>query len=212
MILIYVFSKQASVETKLAHCHTVITSTSSDQPPIFNISTSVNTSPHAFGDIKFSIASNQINNNFALFLLHCVNVGFRNTLKSYKTKNKKRSGESNLKTSFSIQHVKHNFSLSFPPQNNTVKTFCRKHMYVCYLKCFLWRAANFHLCENINEIFRELKNLVKHKNCIITKCRAVEKGGQRGRQPPPPPPPHLEQIKFWRVITCETLVYLLDKT
>ena len=171
MILIYVFSKQASVETKLAHCHTVITSTSSDQPPIFNISTSVNTSPHAFGDIKFSIASNQINNNFALFLLHCVNVGFRNTLKSYKTKNKKRSGESNLKTSFSIQHVKQNLSV-FPTSkqhNWQENAFCRKHMHMCHLKCFLWR----HVYESINEIFHELKNLVQHENCKITKQRKI---------------------------------------
>ena len=55
----------------------------------------MNTSPFVFVDMKFSIVSNQINNNFVLFLLHAVNLGDRNTWKTYKTKNKKNMVESN---------------------------------------------------------------------------------------------------------------------
>ena len=49
------------------------------------------------------------------------------------------------------------------------KIFCRKHTHMCHLKYLLWWVANFHLYENINEIFHELKNLVKNRNCIIAK-------------------------------------------
>ena len=133
----------------------------------------MNTSPHVHGDIKFSIVSDDISNNCVFFPLHCVNIGApENTLKTYKTKNYWKSNESNLKTSFSIQHKKHNLFISLPLKIapwKWKKIFCRKHMHMCHLKCLLWWMPNFHLYESINEIFHKLKNLVKNKNCIIAK-------------------------------------------
>ena len=75
----------------------------------------MNTSPFVFVDMKFSIVSNQINNNFVLFLLHAVNLGDRNTWKTYKTKNKKKHGGIELKNiDFNTACKTQSFSF-FPP-------------------------------------------------------------------------------------------------
>lgn len=42
-------------------------------------------------------------------------------------------------------------------------------MHLCHLKCLFWWLAIFNFYENVNEILRGLKNLVKQKNCIFSK-------------------------------------------